>query len=224
MRARTCVPSAFEAAMTSGLPPLKRFRWVQPTAFRGHLKSFGSSFAAEAGNQESIGPRLLPVPSEMVNSIDTRQLHWKTTVPQKIPITMSRKSLLTVDFGRCLMFASRIYPIFYGEWVVGRKDTLDFCPVVVHYLSRCLRWSSVSLVSLGNHNSGTPTFISNHKSKHHVIIAAAARFLKKCIALHCISLENNTLHYISSFINCDRVSLRWNELCSTFSIFIQTNI
>ena len=133
MRARTCVPSAFEAAMTSGLPPLKRFRWVQPTAFRGHLKSFGSSFAAEAGNQESIGPRLLPVPSEMVNSIDTRQLHWKTTVPQKIPITMSRKSLLTVDFGRCLMFASRIYPIFYGEWVVGRKDTLDFCPVVVHY-------------------------------------------------------------------------------------------
>ena len=65
-----CVPSAFEAAMTSGLPLLKRFRWVQLSSFRGHLKSFGSSFAAEAGNQESIGPHLLPLASENDNSID----------------------------------------------------------------------------------------------------------------------------------------------------------
>ena len=65
-----CVPSAFEAAMTSGLPLLKRFRWVQLSSFRGHLKSFGSSFAAEAGNQESIGPHLLPLASENENSID----------------------------------------------------------------------------------------------------------------------------------------------------------
>ena len=28
------------------------------------MKSFGSSFAAEAGNRDSIGPHLLPVPSE----------------------------------------------------------------------------------------------------------------------------------------------------------------
>ena len=33
----------------SSPPPLKRFRWAPLSSFRGHLKSFGCSFNAEAG-------------------------------------------------------------------------------------------------------------------------------------------------------------------------------
>ena len=161
-----CVPSAFEAAMTSGLPLLKRFRWVQLSSFRGHLKSFGSSFAAEAGNQESIGPHLLPLASENDNSI--HPIDWIYSIIDAVyflPVTTQNSDTLKVMGHE---FRTTRKCDYY--WIMERQF-LICCALFA--LMVCFPNRS----NLGNHSPGTTAFISNHKSRHHVTIATCWCFL-----------------------------------------------
>ena len=112
-------------------PPLKRFRWAPLSSFRGHLKSFGCSFNAEAGINWS-------------SFVASKAINWSS-----FETTCFRDGIdidSTNDLHRCCAYVcpQSKFTMAYWLWAPHASDAVE---VVSHFV---LIHRHISVRSLGN--------------------------------------------------------------------------